>query len=226
VEAKIDQLRYAAANFLFCFSLPLFLHMLFSLFFLSIGTLDPGVFVPILIMSALMFFMIFALYLVFATDHHMFREAVILLPENAQVPSVVLGIDIRHPGFLVLLRASMAILVMFVGFVYLYAFSAGIHDRIPEQFGGGKSREAYLVISESSGSFRAALGAESASEPPIRRVDLLWETDQMYVVRDNAQPDSPIIQIDRDAVSAIVLGSRTTSGAVETVPAASPVAAP
>jgi hypothetical protein len=103
-------------------------------------------------------------------------------------------------------------------------FASTIYPVIPEQFGGGRPKQVRIVMSPDRSDVGTALGFGPTTDGPmVRQVDLLWETEQMYVVRDDAQPDSPVIQIDRDAVSAVVLGSGSTPAAT---PNASPVVTP
>ncbi len=81
-----------------------------------------------------------------------------------------------------------------------------------------------IVLAPESNALGTALGFAPASDGPIiLQVDLLWETEQMYVVRDRSLSDAPIVQIDRDEVSAVVLGS---SIGPASVPEASPFATP
>lgn len=109
-------------------------------------------------------------------------------------------------------------------FVYIDIFASTFYPIIPEQFGGGRPKEAHIVLSEQSTALGTALGFGPATDGPMtRRVDLLWETEHMYVVRGRGAPDGNIIQIDRDAVSAVVLGSDATRAGT---PAASPEAGP
>ncbi len=108
----------------------------------------------------------------------------------------------------------------FVGFVYIDFFSSTYYPIIPEQFGGGRPKEVIIVLSPESNVLGATLGfGETTNGSMSQHVDFLWETEEMYVVRDRTVPDAPAVQIDRDAVSAIVFISDATLGA-------SPVASP
>ncbi len=113
---------------------------------------------------------------------------------------------------------GLLLVLGFVGFWYIDFFTSTFYPIVPEQFGGGRSKEVLIVLSSESNALGTTLGfGETKQELISRNVDLLWETEQMYVVRDRSIPDSTAIQIDRDAVSAIVF-------AFDTTPSASPIA--
>ncbi len=114
--------------------------------------------------------------------------------------------------------------VGFFGFLYIDFFASTFYPLIPEQFGGGKPKEVVIVLAPESNALGTTLGFAPASDGPITlQVDLLWETEQMYVFRDRNLPDAPIVQIDRDEVRAVVLGSSIEPVAT---PIASPLATP
>ncbi len=114
--------------------------------------------------------------------------------------------------------------VGFFGFLYIDFFASTFYPITPEQFGGGRPKEVVIVLAPESNPLGTALGFAPVNQGPItRQVDLLWETEQMYVVRDRDLPEAPIVQIDRDAVSAVVLGS---SIGPASPPVASPLATP
>lgn len=124
-------------------------------------------------------------------------------------------------------HATTIVLGGILAFIYLDTFASTFYPKTPEQFGGGKPKQVQIVLSPESAALGVALGFGAATDSPIvRRVDLLWESDKVYVVRDLAKPDGQIIQIDRDAVSAVVLGPELVITAHEVTPLASPVTAP
>jgi hypothetical protein len=117
-------------------------------------------------------------------------------------------------------------LPLFTIFMYIDIFAASIYPIIPEQFGGGKPKEVELVIAESADLLGTAFGMEpGTADPLIRRLDLIWETEQGYVVRDRGAPDSPIFQIDRDIVAVMKFVNAPSFVAASPIPvAATPVA--
>lgn len=129
-------------------------------------------------------------------------------------------------------RSAMSVsIVPPAGFVFLSFidfFASTVYPITPEQFGGGRPKDAQIVLVQESGPLGAVLGFGPAADAPmVHQVSLLWETDRVYVVKDLAEPDGPIIQIDRDAVSAVVLGADPTPTATtEATPAATPLASP
>lgn len=110
--------------------------------------------------------------------------------------------------------------VMFAGIFgigYLDGFANDVYPKVPEQFGGGKPKTVQLLFASGSEPLAEKLGLA-----PAEPVSLLWETENVYVVREAGNDDAPVLQIDRDAVSAVLLlpdGSEAMGS-----PTASPVA--
>ncbi len=63
------------------------------------------------------------------------------------------------------------------------------------------------MLSSESGQLGTILGFGPTIDSSVtRQVDLPWETEQMYVIRDRASVDARIIQVDRDQVDAVLAG--------------------
>lgn len=105
--------------------------------------------------------------------------------------------------------------------VYVDVFASTFYPLIPEQFGGGQPKNVTIVLSLESGALGTILGfSQAPNAAGYRQVDLLWETDQVYVIREPGSADNRIIQIDRDHVDAVILGR--PSGTPEISPEAAP----
>lgn len=108
-------------------------------------------------------------------------------------------------------------------FYYIDFFSSTFYPIVPEQFGGGGPKEVAIILAPDSNALGATLGFREAAQGLMsRHVDLLWETEQVYVVRDRTIRDAPVVLIDRDAVSAVVFAPDAVLGAT---PIASPLPA-
>ncbi|HEY8809093.1 MAG TPA: hypothetical protein VIM28_03630 [Solirubrobacterales bacterium] len=92
-------------------------------------------------------------------------------------------------------------------FFYVFLYSREIYPLIPDQFGGGKPKQARLLFSSSGASEAQQLGVRlkagtRLSEP----VTLMLASDSFYAFR--AHPDGRIIQIAKDDVVGLQEDSR------------------
>jgi hypothetical protein len=108
----------------------------------------------------------------------------------------------RGPA-LVLLLVSV-----FVSFVlYLLLFAEIAFPLIPEQFGGGKPRQAHLLVSAASIGDAQALGLSVTESNPVSPpVRVLWESEEALVITPPGQTNADtIIRINKALVSAVIM---------------------
>jgi len=99
----------------------------------------------------------------------------------------------------------LGVLSLFVAINFLDVFASGVYPYVPQQFGGGKPVEIRLVASSNTSSPLGATGLDILETEIIsRRLDLLWETHQMYIVRTAGDEDANILHIDKDQVAAVI----------------------
>lgn len=107
-------------------------------------------------------------------------------------------------------RSGMAAVTILFACLFTVAFlldvvASSIYPGIPSQLGGGKPRPVELVVSIENAArlnqlFPDYFGADGVSQP----LDLLWETDSYFVVRERGDEDARIAQVNKDEVLFVV----------------------
>jgi hypothetical protein len=101
----------------------------------------------------------------------------------------------------------VAPLPLFLLFIwYLYNVAVYVYPQVPQQFGGGRPREARLLFREDALQEAKYLGFGVAQNrllsSPVR---MLWENEDIYVIQSPEMLGDAIIRLDKSLVSAVVV---------------------
>ena len=95
---------------------------------------------------------------------------------------------------------------------YLALFATSYYDEVPAQFGGGKPWTARILFTPSSIDQARQLGFElSPSNLLTPPVQVVWETEDSYLIRTSQTQEGSTVQIDKALVSAAVVGGALIS---------------
>lgn len=106
---------------------------------------------------------------------------------------------------------------------YLFAFAELAFPLIPEQFGGGRPRQAHLLFRNEGIDDAQLLGLGVTQLNPLSAdVSILWESEEALVIN----PPGPInedsvMRLDKALISVVVLGTFTPSDS--STPSATPL---
>ncbi len=110
--------------------------------------------------------------------------------------------------------------VMTLMTIYIQGFSTRVYPHLPQQLGGGRPRNAYLIYKQEGLLGLRELGLPASEDSSISpRVELLWEGDDVFVIKIDVVNDSPIFVINKDVVSGFVLDLDSTAKAMPPSPA-------
>jgi hypothetical protein len=104
-----------------------------------------------------------------------------------------------------IIASVIGILALTSVFSYVDFFAGTIYPIVPQQFGGGSPREVRLVVSNDSKILFGESGLNILETGIVSKpLDLLWETDQTYIVRYADDPDARILHVSKDSVAGLV----------------------
>jgi len=90
--------------------------------------------------------------------------------------------------------------------VFLLIFARFVYPAVPEQFGGGRSRPARLVVDATVEASLTEIGLPFTGGRPVSEcVDVLFVADDAYVV---GLADGAVLQVDKTVVDALVIDPR------------------
>lgn len=102
-------------------------------------------------------------------------------------------------------RLSRAYVMLMILVVYIDFFSGTIFPAVPQQLGGGQASQVVLLLDAGSGDrLRVQIPLIMKNESSTLPVDLLWETDTMYVVREIGNQNANVLHIDKDSVIGVI----------------------
>jgi hypothetical protein len=114
-------------------------------------------------------------------------------------------IDFAQTGFDWFLESITGILALGAFLIYISFFATFVYPSIPQQFGGGRPQEVRLIVSNDVGTLFGARGLDILeSEFVSKPLDLLWETDTMYIVRIADDVEANVLHVDKDSVTAVI----------------------
>lgn len=92
---------------------------------------------------------------------------------------------------------------------YLLLFVTNVYPLIPEQFGGGRPRQASLLFSEEGVRAARLIGFDVTHADPLSiQLSVLWESEEEFVVRSADSTGSnqqPVIRVNKSLVNAIII---------------------
>jgi hypothetical protein len=93
--------------------------------------------------------------------------------------------------------------------VFLLIFARFVYPAVPEQFGGGRSRPARLVVDAPVEASLTEIGLPFTGGRPVSEcVDVLFVADDTYVV---GLADGAVLQVDKTVVDALVINPRAVN---------------
>lgn len=91
--------------------------------------------------------------------------------------------------------------------LYLGIFGQYFYPSLPEQLGGGRPRNAQLLIAAEAIPAARELGLDVSEESPLSPpVELLWEGEDSYVIRLPRPHHRSVVQLARGLVDGVVTG--------------------